>query len=148
MPAQQVVQILDAIREVHRRLADRYRELSDATTDDRLQLLLDDMQRREEQFDDCVAQYELNEPPAILHTWLQFVPEEAVKVSDLARKLAAPRTLEELVEETLRLNSTLCDAHLALSREAPIPELRDLFRDLANIEEQNDCHYAKVLFDE
>jgi hypothetical protein len=52
------------------------------------------------------------------------------------------------VEETLRLNSSLCDAYLTLAQKAPIPALRELFTDLANIEERNDCHYAEALLDE
>jgi hypothetical protein len=147
MPAQQVIEILDAIRDVHRRLAERYGELDQAATDERIQLMLEDMQQREQKFDQNIAAYESEEDPAVLETWLQFVPEEAVHIERISERLATPRTIEELVEETLRLNSTLCDAYLVLAQEAPISELRDLFMDLAKLEERNDCHYAKMLLD-
>lgn len=147
MPARQVIEVLDAIRGVHRQLAQRYQELDEHASDERIQLLLEDMQRREEQFEDCLCQYECEGESAVLKTWLQFVPDEALAIDHLAERLAVPRTLEELVEETLALNSTLSDAYLILAKEAPIPEVGKLFRDLANLEECNDCHYVKSLLD-
>ncbi len=147
MPAHQVFEILDAIREVHQQLAARYRELNSESTDERIKLLLEDMERRENVFDDCIRQYESFEPSAVLNTWLQFVPEGAVRLTHLNQRLATPRSLAELVEETLQLNSRLCDAYLVMAKQAPIPALRELMTDLAQLEENNDSHYAKVLLD-
>jgi hypothetical protein len=148
MPAGQVSEILDAVRGVHRQLAARYHELDESASDERIKLLLEDMERRETKFDECVEQYESEEGAAVLNTWLQFVPDEVLHLDHIAERLAAPRSLSELVEETLRLNSSLCDAYLTLAQKAPIPALRELFTDLANIEERNDCHYAEALLDE
>jgi hypothetical protein len=147
MPARQVIEILDAVRDVHRQLADRYGELDQAATDERIRLLLEDMQRREQEFDQAVAEYESDTPGSILETELESVPEQALHVDHLRERLAQPRTLEELVEETLLLNSTLCDAYLTLAREAPLPEVRDLFQNLARLEERNDCQYARAILD-
>jgi rubrerythrin len=147
MPGTQVVEILDSIREVHRQLADRYGELDQAATDERIRLLLEDMQRREQQFDQAVAEYESTTPRPILETELESVPEPALHVERLRERLVQPRTLEELVEETLLLNSTLCDAYLTLAREAPLPEVRELFQNLARLEERNDCQYARAILD-
>jgi len=147
MAAQQVFQILDSIRHVHRQLADRYRELSQVATDERIQLLLSDMEHRERKFNKCVAQYEASGNPAVLNTWLQFVPDEAVEIDQLAERIAVPQTLEDLVDATLRLNSTLIEAYLELALEAPTSDVRDLFTDLSRQEKRNDCHYATVLLD-
>lgn len=148
MPGKQVIDILDTIREVHRQLADRYGELDEATSDQRIRLLLEDMQQRELEFDEAVAQFESDTPPSILESELESVPEKALHVDHIRERLAQPRTLEELVEETLLLNSTLSDAYLALASEAPLPEIRGLFQDLARIEERNDCHYARAILNE
>ena len=147
MPAQQVIEILDSIRDVHWRLAERYGELDQAATDERIQRLLEDMQQRERSFDESVAAYESEEDPAVLETWLPLVPEEAVHIDHIVERLTTPQTIEDLVEETLQLNRILCDAYLVLAKEAPLSELRDLFTDLAKIEERNDCHYARMLLD-
>jgi hypothetical protein len=147
MPARQVSEILDAVRGVHRQLAARYRELDAAASDERIKLLLEDMERRERKFDHCIAQYEAEEGLGVLNTWLQFVPEEVLHVDHLSERLAEPRSLSELVEETLQLNSRLSDAYLALARQAPTPELEGLFTDLANLEESNDSHYVEALLD-
>lgn len=147
MAAQQVYQILNAIRGVHRQLAERFRELDEAATDQRIQFLLEDMERRERKFDDCVGEYASEEDPAVLESWLQFVPDETTHIDHISERLAEPQTLGALVEETLRLNSSLSDAYLILAEEAPTEQLKDLFMDLARMEERNDCHYAKVLLD-
>jgi hypothetical protein len=147
MPAAQVFSILDGIRQVHRQLAARYHELDKVATDERIQLLLEDMQKREQAFDDCIARYESEKSPAVLNTWLQFVPDEAVRIYHIAEQLTMPRTLEDLVEETLSLNTTLIDAYRLMADEAPTPELSTLFADLAKLEVRNDCHYAKMLLD-
>lgn len=147
MPARQVIEILDAIRHVHRQLAERYRELDVAATDERIKLLLEDMERHEAAFDDCVAEYEADNDPAVLETWLQFVPEDALSIDDIKERLATPGSLSELVEETLCLNSSLANAYLTLAKEAPSPKVCELFTDLAKLEESNDCHYAKMLLD-
>ena len=145
MRAHQVRDILKSIREVHQQLAARYRELDAESSDERIKLLLEDMERREDAYDACIREYESSESTAILETWLQFVPDEAVRISHIKEQLAKPCSLSELVNETLQLNSRLCDAYLTLAKEAPIPELQELFADLAQLEEENDCHYAKVL---
>jgi hypothetical protein len=147
MPARQVSEILDAVRGVHRQLAARYRELDRAASDERIKLLLEDMERRERKFDRCVAQYESKEGPGVRNTWLQFVPEEVLHIDHLSERLAEPHSLSELVEETLRLNSSLSDAYLALAKQAPTPDLENLFTDLAHFEESNDTHYVEALLD-
>lgn len=147
MASQKVISVLESIRNVHQQLAARYRELEETETDERIKLLLEDMQRRERKFDDCIAQYESDQHPVVLQTWLQFVPDEAVQIDHIAERLARPRSLEDLVEETLRLNSVLCEAYRTLANEAPIPEVADLFADLARLEESNECHYAKTLLE-
>jgi hypothetical protein len=147
MPGRQVIEILDAVREVHRELADRYGELDEAATDERIRLLLEDMQRREQEFDETVAGYESATPPSILETELESVPEKALHIDHIRERLSQPRTLEELVEETLLLNSTLCDAYLSIAREARINDVSELFQNLARLEERNDCHYARAILD-
>jgi hypothetical protein len=147
VPGRQVIEILDSIRDVHRRLADRYGELDEAAADERIRLLLEDMQRREQEFDEAVARCESETPPAILETELESVPEKAVDINHIRERLAQPRTLEELVEETLLLNSTLCNAYLTIAREAPSPQITRLFQELARLEELNDCHYARAILD-
>ncbi|MGE4003280.1 MAG: hypothetical protein AB7I48_24100, partial [Planctomycetaceae bacterium] len=77
----------------------------------------------------------------MLNTWLQFVPEEVLHVDHLSERPAEPHSLSEPVEETLRLNSSLSDGYLALAKQAPTPELEDLFTDLTNLEKLNDSHY-------
>lgn len=147
MPARQVKEILDSVRDVHRQLAERYRELDEQTTDERLKLLLKDMEKREEQFEACVSQYEIDHHDSVLNTWVRYLPDEVVHIDRIAEKLAVPHSLDELVEETIRLNGSLCDAYLSMAGQAQTPAMKELFQDLARIEEQNDCHYAKVLLD-
>ncbi len=148
MPARQVSEILDDIRSVHRLLAARYHELNAAATDERIKLLLEDMQHREQRFEECVGQYVSDNGSAILDTWLQFVPEEGGRIDRIADRLTEPKDLSELVAETLVLNSALCETYRTMAEEAPTPDLRELFLNLARMEEQNDCHYAKVLLGE
>jgi len=147
MAARQVKEVLDAVRDVHRQLADRYRELDEQATDERIKLLLKDMQQREEQFESCVAQYKIDHHDSVLNTWVRYLPDEVVHIDRLNDQLAEPRSLDELVEETIRLNGSLCNAYLSLAEQAHIPAMKELFQDLANLEEQNDCHYAKVLLE-
>lgn len=147
MPARQVYQILDAIQDVHRHPANRYRELEEVATDARIQSLLEHMEQRERTFDDCVAEYESEEKPKVLETRLQFVPDEATHIDHVAERLRLQQSLEDLVDETLRLNSTLIDAYLTLAKETAISELGELFTNLAKIDERNDCHYVKMPLD-
>ncbi len=147
MPARQVSDILNDIRSVHRKLAARYRELNAAASDERVKLLLEDMQHREQQFEQCVGQYVSDDGSAILDTWLQFVPEEGIRIDRIADWLAEPKDLAGLVAETLAVNAALCETYRAMAKEAPTPELHELFLSLAQLEEQIDCHYAKVLLD-
>lgn len=147
MPARQVSAILDAIRAVHSQLANRYRELKQSATDERIILLLQDMQRREEKFSQCVADYESQDNTSVLNTWLQFIPDEVLQVDAIADQLSAPCSLTDLVEMTLKLNHNLVLAYLVLARNAPTTELQDLFANLAKIEERNDTHYVEALLD-
>lgn len=148
MPARKLRQVLDAIRTVHRKLAARYHELRKEACDERIQLLLEDMEQRERKLERCIAQYEHDAGSRVPETWVQFVPEDVLQVNDLTQRLSAPKSLCELVEETLKVNGALSEAYLTMAKEAPIPALKELFTDLANIEDRNDRHYAKAVLDE
>ena len=148
MPPRQVSEVLDSIRNVHRQLAKRYREIERFATDERIKLLLEDMRRREDRFAACVAGYNGNKHSKVLDTWLQFVPEEVEQLDEIDEQLKVPSSLSELVEATLKLNGSLVRAYLALAKDAPTAELQELFADLASMEEHNDSHYVKALLDE
>jgi hypothetical protein len=148
MPARKLRQILDAIRQVHHLLAARYHELRDRATDERIQLLLEDIEWRERKLEHCIARYETDADQKLPETWLQFVPEDVLHIEDLTGRLNQPTSLGELVEETLRIDRALTEAYLAMANEAPTSALQDLFTDLATIEQRNDRHYAKAVADE
>jgi hypothetical protein len=121
--------------------------LDQGASDAGIKLLLEDMERREQKFHRCIAQYESEEGPGVMNSWLQFVPEEGLHVEHLSERLAEPHSLSELVEETHCLNSSLSDAYLALAKQAPTSDLENLFSNLVNLEECNDSHYVEALLD-
>lgn len=148
MSAVQVRQILDSVREIHHSLAARYRELSSETDHDRLKLLFDDVAIREERFAAVVNGFENAARDEVLTTWLQFVPEDVVKFTQAVNNGPPFASLEEAIEHIQQVNRVLGDAYRKVAGETECADLRDLFRNLATLEENNDRHLSKILFGE
>lgn len=148
MPAIQVHSVLDCVRDIHRGLSRQYRELSESAANEKLKLLYEDMASREKKFSAVVDDFEREAEKDVLTTWLQFIPEEVVKFARNALDVGEPGSLEEAIEELQAVNRLLGDAYRDVAEETECGHLCELFRNLAELEANNDLHLSKVMLEE
>jgi hypothetical protein len=145
MPSQRICDILDRVRSVHQRLLERYQALNHVTHDEEVQLLLADLERRESTFIGCLEGFKVEGSRQVLESWLQFVPEEVIRLEEFTSQLPPAESVEGLVNEVIEVNRSLQGAYRALADCCDLPKVRELFENLAQWEENLDKHLSKVL---
>jgi hypothetical protein len=148
MPAVQVQRVLDCLRDVHEALAEHCRGLSEAAGEEKLKLLFADVASREERFATAVDEFERTAGKDILTTWLQFVPDDVMSIVQAATDGPPAASLDEAIEQLQQVNRALADAYRHVARETECGHLCELFRNLVELEENNDRHLSKVMLGE
>ena len=145
MPALQIWQVLDTLGSFHRSMAARYESLSRRTDDERIRLLLTDIAQRERTFADAVFAFEREGPDEQLDVWLQFLPEGMLDAALDAVPDDTPSSLEEAVGTILQIDRSLGEAYRSVANETDVETVRELFLNLAQLDEINDRHYSQML---
>ena len=145
MPSRQVHDVLDWILAFHQQLADRFQSLAKCADDERVQLMFEDMGKRELRIAKSISEYEKGASSNVLNTWLQFGSEtELPKVLDVDH-LDATLEPPAIVERALEIDDVLVELYRELEGSTSVPELDELFASLVALEESKQHHYAWVL---
>lgn len=148
MPWKQVKDILDHVRAAHQEVEKACDQLRGREPDDRLQLLLDYIGRHEAAFNSAVQRYEQDaRGKGLLETWLQFSADEGIDEELQALNLHTGMTAEEIVQQVLDFDAQLVTRYRDLAASTSSEHLQELFKDLAQLEEDKERQYARLLQD-
>ncbi|MGF1612384.1 MAG: hypothetical protein ACFCVA_00340 [Gammaproteobacteria bacterium] len=135
--------VLDHARSFHHQVADLYQRLEDRTEKERVKLLLDYLQRHEKHLEESLSQYEEGASKRVLDTWFQYSLEQ--DPSDILAdiELKKDMSVDDVVRLALRLDDYLIDLCKSMADRADIPELKELFTNLCELEQQEKYRLAR-----
>ncbi len=145
MPSKQIIEILDQVRDIHRRMSTRFRSMQLVSNDPGLSLLTDYMAEHESKIDDCIAGYESDAPRSVLDTWIQFGNEEEIIKRVEQTSFEDSNTPEHLVQSAFDIERDLVQLFRELSQATSVPEVQELFNSLITLEENKGRHYTRAV---
>ncbi|GEM_PF-799113 len=135
MNYKQVRDILDGVRDCHRRfrdaLADALQHMKAEDADE----IVDAMRQREQRWQLTLAEYEKDGADSVLDTWVQFVPDEAIKQQLDAIHITSEITIDEIAEMAMNFHNALIGLYTVLAGEVTAPRVQQLFSSLLELEQ-------------
>ncbi len=148
MAYQPVREILDHVRQFHRKLRGQIQAAADTIDDPRTDALLKSIRQGEKEIDLALAEYEKQGDSAVLDTWIQYVPYE--DLNDVLRdsKLPAHATPDEAVAWKQEFDKALAAFYRQMADQDAAPRVQAFFESLAATTEQRIVNESWELRDE
>ncbi len=135
MQFRQVREILEWIQVVHENLAQRYTELADQSTRERITLLLQYLADHESALQNAVQAYEADAADALLNTWLDQAPELKLPASLAELKIDLQQAeVMDIVQLTAKTHDYLIGIYRELSGLTAAESVREVFANLLELE--------------
>ncbi|RLA45727.1 MAG: hypothetical protein DRR06_06665 [Gammaproteobacteria bacterium] len=141
-----VADVLDVVKEFHASLARQFGELEQITTSERAQLMLDYLNRHEQNLARATDQFLNDADPGLLRTWLQYVPEfhpegmlEKVRNVDL-------NDVNSIVAVALKVDDYLISLYGEIVDHTDTEEVKEVFKSLIKLEDNERHTVARSAF--
>ena len=128
--------IIDTVRRFHRQLKVYYARLAKQVDKKRVQILLDYLSRKEQQFQNGLATYDEEGAGRLLDTWLQYGPDEKQLDVPSFGDFRPDMTVDDVEKTAMEFGKALTEFCMSASRLAKTDDVRRLFRSLAQQEQE------------
>ncbi|MBB3063203.1 hypothetical protein [Microbulbifer rhizosphaerae] len=133
-------------RDFHAKLAQQYGEYEQLASDERIELLLDQLRRREDSMTHSLENFREDISPGALHTWFQFAPEgREQEFLKRVRNLDINK-LDSIAELAMDIEMYLADQYRDLLQGADTPSAREAMERLLELEELEEHTLSRNLF--
>jgi rubrerythrin len=136
--------VLDYVKQFHRKARNLYSELADQEEQERLKLLLDYLSRHENHLAKSLADYEQETSEKILNTWFQYVPDQALLEPINNIDIEPNLSVDEIVNLAMRLDNCLIELYKEMiDHSSAISEVKEVFQNLLDMEKQEQHQLAR-----
>lgn len=136
--------VLDYVKQFHRKARNLYSELADQEEQERLKLLLNYLSRHENHLAKSLADYEKETSEKILNTWFQYVPDQALLESINDIDIEPNLSVDEIVDLAMRLDDCLIQLYKEMiDHSSAISEVKEVFQNLLDMEKQEQHRLAR-----
>ncbi|MCW8127965.1 hypothetical protein [Microbulbifer halophilus] len=141
-----VEDVIEEGRVFHVQLGEKYSEYEQLASDKRIELLLDQLKRREDSMAHSLENFHDDLTPGALHTWVQFAPEGREK--EFLQRLSRIDIgdLDAISRLAMDIEMYLADQYRDLAQGAETPSARDAFERLRDLEELEEHTLTMNLF--
>ncbi|WP_193163983.1 hypothetical protein [Microbulbifer hainanensis] len=141
-----VEDVIQEGRDFHAKLSQQYGQYEQLVSDRRIELLLDQLRRREDSMMHSLENFRSDIAPGALHTWVQFAPEGREPEFLQRLRNVDLDDLDEIAKLALDIEMYLADQYRDLALGAETPSARDAFERLLELEELEEHTLSKNLF--
>ena len=146
MRFQTVADVLNVVKDFHASLARQFAELEQLTTSERAQLMLDYLNRHEQNLARATEQFSSDASPGLMNTWLQLAPEthpenllEKVRNVDL-------NDVDSIVAVALEVDDYLVSLYGEVAAHADTDEAKEVFLNLVKLEDNERHTLSRAAF--
>lgn len=136
MPYGQAKEILDYAREFHHKVSEFYQQLADKAQSARVKLLLDYLVRHEKHLERSLKEFEDTISSKALEAWYQYSKEQRTFLPLDALKYSPVMTVDDVMKVGTTIDNCLLASYKGMVDTATTPEVRDIFENLLQMEEQ------------
>ncbi len=135
MAYQKVHDILEVVQTFHHSMREALGRIQQKSDSDAVEWLSNQILRYELHWQAALASYEKHGTEAVLETWLQYVPDEAVRKEIDSVTDDSEMTLEELTNLNIRFRQALIGLYETLATASAAPRVQELFQQLLEQEQ-------------
>ncbi|MDX2479807.1 MAG: hypothetical protein QNK24_05675 [Desulfuromusa sp.] len=144
MPYGQAKEIIDSARAFHQRASAFYQQLADKAEGARVKMLLDYLIRHEAHLDRALSDYTEEIRSKALNAWYQYAQEQCLLQPFDTSQYSKEMTVEEVMEIGLNIDRCLVASYKGMAETATSPKVREIFKDLLLMEEQQKHKMARI----
>ncbi len=144
MPYGQAKEILNYARDFHLQVGEFYQQLADKAESSRVKLLLDYMIRHEKHLERALKDYEQGISTQALNAWYQYSKEQRTFKPLDAMKYSKLMTVEDVMAIGTTIDNCLITSYKGVAETATTPEIREIFDNLLQMEEQQKHVKARI----
>lgn len=133
-------------RDFHAKLAYKYGEYEQLVSDRHMELLLDQLKRREDSMRHSLENFREDLTSGALHTWVQFAPEGREKEFLQRLRNVDINDLDEITRLAMDIEVYLADQYRDLAQGAETKSAREAFERLQELEELEEYTLSMNLF--
>jgi len=126
--------LLDQVRDFHKRLSDFYANRADIAKDQRAKMLLEYMSRHELNLEQCLEEYEDVGANEVLDTWFKFAPDIAEPECLDGVELKDDMTVHDIIMTAILFDNCLIEFFKEMAEKAVSEHLREFFDSLVQLE--------------
>lgn len=131
----QVRNMLDQVREFHGQLAKYYDQLSKKAEQQRVQMLLEHISRHEEDLQEGLGAYEDSAVQNVMDTYVDCIFCSEILATCRQTPIAPETSVEGVIKVAMAVDNCLLRFFREVSEHAEPEKVRDLFRNLIDMEE-------------
>lgn len=137
-------ELLNEIRDFHRKLGHFYREAATKVEREKVKALLEYMGRHEENLNRYLESYEKDAAKRVLDTWFQFTPEIVKRGCFDEVAIDPDMSVDDVIRNSLWLDECLTKFFKQVADLSVSSDVKDLFSNLAAMEETEERHAARA----
>ena len=138
MPFEQVRDVIDRARAIHRKMGELYDRLGDVAERPRVKMLLDYLGRHERHLEEVLSTYEQHISKRILDCWFNYTPEKIPKECFDSCDLGPGMTVDEIIQRAIHVDECLLMLYQEMVNRAPHDDVREVFQALLDMEEREE----------
>ena len=142
MAIKQTRDVLDYVRDFHKKLGDFYDDLADHQDKERIKMLLTYMARHEKYLEEMLDEYEKNASKKVMDSWLQCAPEMEMVDIFATVKLDPDMSVDDIISLAVKLDDYLIEVYRKVADSAELEEVKNIFTKL--LEKENQEKYTLV----
>ena len=147
MAFDQTKDVLEHVREFHRKLGAFYDELKASTSRERARVLLDYMSRHEKYLEDCLIQYEEQVSDNLLDTYFKYGSESTELTAITDFEIKPDMDVEDVIAAAMHFDTCLIAFYREMSQRALSKKVREVFENLLEMEQNEQIQLSKRALD-
>jgi rubrerythrin len=144
MPYGQAKEILEYAREFHRQVGSFYQQLADKAQSERVKLLLDYMIRHEKHLERALEDYEQSITTKALNSWYQYTKDQRTFTPLDSLAYSEQMSVEDVIKIGTTIDNCLITSYKGVADTTTSDEVREIFQNLLDMEEQEKHVKARV----
>ncbi|MCE9616703.1 MAG: hypothetical protein K8T26_20705 [Lentisphaerae bacterium] len=141
--AKSIRQLLDHARDFHHQLSAYCTQLGDQAEQMRVRMLLDYLRQHEDHLESCLASYEANADRKVLDYCMKFSPADVGTKCFKDLTVKPGMSVADVMDAVLQVDECLLRYYRQIAEEATAPEVRELFSQLAKLEQSEERLMAR-----
>ena len=147
MRFEQVRDILDHVREFHKRLDEFYQNLAQHESAARIKMLFEYLGSHEKNLEQGLANFEEGASEQVLDTWFQNAQDKEMLKLPEATTIKSHMEIEDVIRMGLELDEKLIGLYKDAVENSDVPEVKEVFNNLLEMEQQEEHQLARAALD-